>query len=232
MFGFGHPSTCPQRCLRPSLGRIIIHFDHLLVVSITVAEPHQHLFSALLAPMSPGHDTSLDRLDSQAGLWHHRARRCCARPPPQATGFQAATPCPGTCGPTPPTASRQGARPPDHVSPCLTAPPPGSALPRPPADAATTRGAPSHRHRPSSDAAACRTRVRHQHLPRPTGDACGSLSPLAERQALVETGLLLGPCFGQGQPPCPRGYDLCWTPAIPAEPPSPVIHWVSCTSLS
>ena len=96
------------------------------------------------------------------------------------------------------------------VSPCSTAPPTGSALPRPPADDETNRGAPSHRHRQSSDAAAwyhCSPTSPR----RPTGDACGSLFTACGTPASVETGLILGPFFGQVQPACPQGYDLCWT---------------------
>src|SRR6059036_925583 len=65
MFRFGYLRTFPQRRLRRSVGQIIIHLHHLLVVSVAVAYHHQHLFVALLTPMGSRHHTSFDHLDHQ-----------------------------------------------------------------------------------------------------------------------------------------------------------------------
>src|SRR5712691_3021681 len=65
MFRFGHPSTFPQWRLRDSVGQIIIHLHHLLVVSVAVAEHHQDLLVALLTPMGARYHTTFHRLDHQ-----------------------------------------------------------------------------------------------------------------------------------------------------------------------
>ena len=204
MFGFGHPSTCPQRCLRPSIGQIIIHFDHLLVVSITVAEHHHHLFIALLAPMSPGHDTSLDRLDSQRafGTIAHVDAAPGLLPKRLAPGRDV---LPGTCGPTPPTARGRGL------------------------DLQITyRRVRRHRHQVALSQG-------RQPTPKPLGaphlivtghpamrqpgtmvrqHLQGQLVTRAvashrlRNASFVETGLILGPCFGQGQPRVHEGMTF------------------------
>jgi hypothetical protein len=65
MCGFGHPGQCPLRRLRCSIGQIIIHLHHLLVVAVPGADHHQQFLIALLTPMGPRHHTSCDHLDHQ-----------------------------------------------------------------------------------------------------------------------------------------------------------------------
>src|ERR1700704_312153 len=65
VFGFGHPSTFPQRCLRDGIGQIIIHFHHRLLVAVTVAHHHDRLLIALLTPRGSRHHTAFHGLHHQ-----------------------------------------------------------------------------------------------------------------------------------------------------------------------
>src|SRR6266852_8253280 len=65
MFGFGHPGTLPQGRLRHRIGQIIINLHHFLLVTVAVADHHQHLLIALLTPMGSRPHTSFDGLNHQ-----------------------------------------------------------------------------------------------------------------------------------------------------------------------
>src|SRR2546425_6330565 len=65
MFGFGHPGQLRKRGLRDHVGQIIIHLDHLLLVTITGADHHQKLLVALLTPVGSRHHTAFDHVNHQ-----------------------------------------------------------------------------------------------------------------------------------------------------------------------
>jgi hypothetical protein len=102
---FGHPRTFPQRRLRHSVGQRGIHLPHLLVVSVTVAAPHQSFLVAWLTPMGSRDHTAFPRRN------HQRAFGPIA-PIDPTPGLirKRLTPRldaePGTLGPTPPAALR------------------------------------------------------------------------------------------------------------------------------
>src|SRR5262245_32798608 len=68
MFGFGDLGTWPQRCLRRSVGQIIIALHDLLVVSVTRAPHPPHLLIALLTPRGARHHASFDEVNHQRPL--------------------------------------------------------------------------------------------------------------------------------------------------------------------
>src|SRR5262249_49215749 len=103
MFRFGHPRKFPQWRLRYSIGQIVIHLHHLLVVSVTVADHHQYLLVTLLTLMSSRDHTAFHRLH------HQRAFGTIAHINPKPGLIRKRlTPRldagPGTLGPTPPAA--------------------------------------------------------------------------------------------------------------------------------
>src|SRR5215216_3080850 len=65
MFGFGHPGTFPQGCLRHRIGQIIVNLHHLLLVAVTGAYHHQRLLITWLTPMGSGDHPALHGLNPQ-----------------------------------------------------------------------------------------------------------------------------------------------------------------------
>src|SRR4029450_1786820 len=65
MCRFGYSRKFPQRRLRHSIGQIVIHLHHLLVVSVAVADHHQYFLVALLTPMGFRDHTAFHRLNHQ-----------------------------------------------------------------------------------------------------------------------------------------------------------------------
>src|SRR6266849_2935617 len=65
VFGLGHSSQLPQRCLRDRMGQRIIHLHHLLIVAVAVAYHHHQLLVALLTPVGSRHHTPFDHVDHQ-----------------------------------------------------------------------------------------------------------------------------------------------------------------------
>src|SRR5712691_6365126 len=65
VFSFRHPGTFPKWRLGCSVGQVIIHLHHLLLVAVTVADHHQRLLVALLTPMGSRYHLSLHRLNYQ-----------------------------------------------------------------------------------------------------------------------------------------------------------------------
>src|SRR5713101_3151782 len=204
MFRFGHSRKFPQWRLRHSVGQIVVYLHHLLVVSVAVADHHQYLLVALLTPMGSRYHTAFHRLN------HQRAFGTIAPIDPEPGLIRKRlTPRldagPGTLGPPPPAALRWGL---DLQITHRRVQRHRQHLPLTQGRQPTTkpRGAPhlvvtGHPALRQTGAVFC------QHLQGQLVTRAGASVPF-RNASFVETGLVLGPCFGQVQPCVHQGVAL------------------------
>src|SRR5712691_2540025 len=204
VFSLRHPGTCPKWRLGGRVGQGIIHLHHLLLVAITGADHHQRLLVALLTPMGSRYHLSLHRLNPQRTL----AAIAHIDPLPSFISKRLAPDLdvwPGTLGTAPPATllrqlslhitHRRVRRHRQHVP--LTSGLKSTTTPRRSPPLVVTRNPPMRQRG---------TRVLKPLQGQLVTRALGSGRRGHAR--FVQACLLLGPCFGQGQPGGDQGMPL------------------------